>query len=343
MHHTALRAVRSALVLIVAGCAYDELTYPAPPPPELSLQEGLWTASASPSAILRLAPSQLSSTGTRTPATSLTTTSARLSTVVGVAFDASGDMWIASQDDSLVLAFAPSALAGSGSRTAKTIILPVGGSLSGPTGLAFDSQHRLWVANSGNGTVVRFDSTQLAAGGAQAPAVVLSLGGHPVALAFDVAGSLWVSDNESETIVGYTADQLATAGAPRPLHVLTKGNGLAFPAGLAFDGGGNLWIANTGAQNLTAFSAVQLAGGGFSAPHIVLSSNQGSLEIPVGVAFDGDGSLWVVGGAGALTKFDRTSLSATGAPTPSAKLAVAGHALFWSVAFWPKPAGLPLN
>lgn len=73
------------------------------------------------------------------------------------------------------------------------------------------------------------------------------------------------------------------------------------------------------------------------------SSNGHSLDVPFGLAFDGEGSLFVIGGGGGLIKFLKTSLGLTGSPAPAAKLTVAGHALLWSVAFWPKPAGLPLR
>ena len=51
----------------------------------------------------------------------------------------------------------------------------------------------------------------------------------------------------------------------------------------------------------------------------------GSLALPVGLAFDADGSLWVVGGAGALTQFGMACLGATGAPMPTARLSVSAH------------------
>jgi sugar lactone lactonase YvrE len=344
MHRIVSRTVRALLVLLAAGCDSGQTTYPIPEPPGPSvLQNGLWTASGAPTALIRLATPQLSQSGAQDPATNLTTPSGELFTVAGLAFDSQGTLWIASRSDSLLLAFPPAALTSSGSRTAATILTPVNGSLSGPTGLAFDAQGGLWVANSRNGTVVRFDKSQLAAGGAQVPAVILSTPSHPVALAFDAAGTLWVSDNIAHTIIGYPANQLVTSGSPLPMLVLTEASGLLNPAGLAFDAAGNLWVANLTARNLLAFTPEQLRGAGALAPHIEISSNGGSLDVPFGLAFDGEGSLFVIGGAGTLTKFPKTSLGATGSPAPAAKLTVAGHALFWSVAFWPKPAGLPLR
>jgi len=326
-------------VVLAAGCGYDS-GYTAPNPPR---PDGLWTASASPSAILRLAPSQLGSTGALTPATTITTPSAELATLVGIAFDAAGDLWVASQDDSLLIAFAPTGLTSSGSAAAMVVITSNAGSLSGPTSLAFDPEHRLWVANRANGTLVRYDAAQLAAGGAQVPAVILSGLGLPTAIAFDAAGSLWVSDSRANTLVKYSAAQLAASGSPAPAVLLSAGsNSLVKPSGLAFDASGNLWVANTNGESLAAFSPDQFAASGSPEPRILLSSSDDTVTRPVGLAFDAAGNLWVVGGGGALTEFARASLGATGAPEPSARFQLTGYSLLWNVAFWPRPAGLPL-
>ncbi len=347
MRLTVLHAALALLLSIAAACGTDATTPilppPPPPPPPTTLQDGLWTVSGSPPAILRLDSTQLADTGQRDPATTVTTPSAGLHTLAGVAFDTAGNLWVASEDDSLLLAFAPAALSSSGSKAARTVITPTRGSLGGPIGLAFDSQHRLWVVNSQSAKLVRFDPPQLAVGGAQAPAVILSLPGNPLGIAFDAAGSLWVCDNQFHVIYKYTADQLAASGSPPPVFVLTAADSLVNPTGLAFDAAGNLWVVNNGRSNVVAFSPAQLAGAGPLAPHIVIASNNGSLSIPIGLAFEEDGSLWVVGGTGALTKFAAASLGTSGAPVPSARLKVRGHSVFWSVALWPKPAGLPLH
>lgn len=337
MRSTFRQAAFPVLLALAGGCGGYDSTTPTP-----SVPDGLWTASGGPSAILRLAPAQLSGTGDRSPATAITTPSAGLFPIVGVAFDGSGTLWLASPVDSILLGFPPESLTTSGSRAAGTVIPSVRGSLSAPTGIAFDSRHRLWVANRENASLVRFDAAQLAAGGEQMPAVVPYGPGHPSALAFDAAGSLWVADNQFHTVARYTAAELE-AGAQGPLHVLTAANSLVNPAGLAFDASGNLWIANTGNATVVAFTPAQLAGTGSPAPHIVLTSTGGSLTFPTGLAFDNDGSLWVVGGDGALTKFTAASLAASGAPEPSVRLDIAGHSLLWSLAFWPLVRGVPVN
>jgi hypothetical protein len=212
------------LVAILGGCdSYKTTTIPDSAP----VPEGLWTASGIPSAILRLSPAQLSDNGARIPATTLTTTSAQLFSLVGVAFDQTGTMWVASADDSLVLAFAPSALANSGSSPAMVVIEPIDGSLSRPSSLAFDREHRLWVANNYNGTLVRFDPAQLAAGGRQRPAVVITGLGHPTAIAFDAGGTL----HQTIRTTRCRSAQRAVSGSSSRADVL--GGSLLNPSGLA--------------------------------------------------------------------------------------------------------------
>ena len=346
MRPKVLKAALAVLLLIAAACGNDAarpvLPPLPPPPPPTSAQDGLWVVSGNPPGILRLDPTQLTDTGPRVPATILTTPSGGLRELSGVAFDNAGNLWVASDDDSLLLGFEPGPLASSGFKAASTVITPTHGSLSGPIGLAFDSHQRLWVVNHLSGTLVRFDPPQLAAGGAQAPAVTLSVPGTPVAIAFDAAGSLWVSDNQFHVIYRFTAAQLAVSGSPPPASVLTAADSLVNPTGIAFDAAGNLWVANNGRSNLLAFTPAQLAGAGPLEPSVVITSS-GSLGIPLGLAFEEDGSLWVVGGTGLLAKFAPSSLDVSGAVTPIARLKITGHVLFWSGALWPKPTGLPLN
>ena len=333
-----------AAFTIALGCGYDSTTpYPSPAP-DASVRVGLWTASGSNPAILRLEPGQLLTSGSRMPATAITTPSADLFNLNGIAFDVDGTIWVTSEDDSTLVAFAPASLTRSGSAAAAILISSNNGSLSAPRGLAFDKQHRLWVANFGNGTLVRFDAAQLGISGSPVPAVTISGLGKPNGLAFDAAGSLWVSDGGRNKVVSFGEDQIAASGFLAPRVVLAaKAASLATPLGIAFDADGNLWVGNVGNQTVVAFSPAQLAAGGTIDPQVVLSSNAGSLTIPAGLAFDADGSLWVMGGTGALEKFPKSALNATGAPAPGIHIDVAGYVLFSSVAFWPTPEALPLN
>jgi sugar lactone lactonase YvrE len=340
----ARQATFAAAFTVALGCSGYDSNGPYSPPPVPSAVEGLWTASGVNPAIHRLASSQLLTSASVIPATTITSPSATLSDLNGMAFDANGNLWVASRDDSTLVAFAPSSLAGSGPTAATIVIARNNGSLSGPTGLAFDRHHRLWVANPENGTVVRFDPAQLTLSGSPVPAVTISGLGQPTSLAFDAAGSLWVSDIRRVKVASFSEAQLDTSGVLVPRVVISAlAASLSSPSGIAFDAAGNLWVANIGNQTVVGFTPAQLAVSGSPAPHVVLSSDGASLNLAYGLAFDSEGSLWVMGGARSLEKFPKASLAATGAPAPSVRLTFTTHTLFWNVAFWPRPAGLPLN
>jgi sugar lactone lactonase YvrE len=168
--------------------------------------------------------------------------------------------------------------------------------------------------------------------------------GHPAGLAFDASGALWVSDDRAHTVVKYRASHLLGSGSPAPAVVIrSSGRSLASPIGLAFDESGSLWVANTGTDSVVAFAPGQLTTSGVHHPRVVLSAASGSLGIPVALAFDSDGGLWVMGGAGILEKFSPRTLSTSGAPAPAIRLMLKDHTLIWGMALWPVPARLPLG
>lgn len=335
------------LLAVAAACGGKDSTAPltSGPPPDSTVRAGLWVAAAGGAALLRLAPAQLVGSGRITAATTVTTPGAPFATFLGIAFDTGGTMWVASEDDSLLIALPRAALAASGAREPGVVISSDGRSLSSPTGVAFDAQHRLWVANFGNGTLVRFDPAQLASSGAPTPAVVISGVGHPAALAFDASGSLWVSDVRRNRLVAFAETQLATSGSPIPRIVLSAADhSLASPWGLAFDASGSLWVANIGSRTVVAFGPAQLAASGSPTPRVTLAGNAaGAPGTPLGLAFDADGGLWVASDEGELRKFDRAQLASSGTPTPASRLVPDGHGEFLSLAFWPRVEGLPLR
>jgi sugar lactone lactonase YvrE len=302
--------------------------------------------SGSPAALLRLDTLQLADTGKQLPATIITTPSAGLETVSAMAFADDGTLWVVSQDDSLLLGFAPGALSSSGPQSASVVISSNHGSLSGPTGIAFDRAGQLWVANPGNGTLVRFQPEQLIASGAPTPRVILSGFGHPTGIAIDRVGGLWFTDRAANTVSRLTFGELATTGTPQPtVGIQSVNNSLSGPSGLAIDSAGTLWVANGQNATVVGYAFEQLRDSGATVPHVTItSSGPGSLFIPVGLAFDSTGTLWVINIDGEIEKFTSGQLAASGAPVPAAHLRIFGRALFWGAAFWPKPGGgLPLN
>jgi len=307
---------------------------------------GLWLSSTGARAVLGLAPSQLVSDGTVSPATVRGPADLEIHSLVGLAFDATGRMWVANQGDSVLLAFSGASLASKGARTAATVVSATNRSLSAPVGLAFDRKHRLWAANFGNGTLVRFDSAQLASSGAPTPAVVIGGLYHPSALAFDAAGTLWVTEMCNGTIHAYAADQLERSGTPAPRIVIGRSKrSLAMPTGLAFDAEGTLWVANMGNGSVVGYDRAQLGASGAPAPSVTLAMQQPgeAFNQPAGLALDGDGSLWVAELSGLVSKFTREQLVASGAPVPAVQVDVGNEGLLWGAAFWPRVRGLPVS
>ena len=313
-------------------------TSPTPP--------GLWLSSTGARAVLQLSPSQLATDGTVIPAAVRGVAGVEIHSLVGLAFDEAGRMWVASQGDSVLLAFSPASLAAKGTRVPATVLSATNRSLSAPVGLAFDRRHRLWTANFGNGTLVRFDSAQLASSGAPAPSAIIGGLHRPSALAFDAAGTLWVADMCIGIIAAYGADQLERSGTPIPRVVIRRTkHSLAIPTGLAFDAEGNLWVANLGNGTVVRYDRTQLASTGAPAPRVTLAMQQpgAPIDAPAGLALDGDGSLWVAELSGLVSKFTREQLVASGAPVPAVQVAVGGEGLLWGAAFWPRVQGVPLN
>jgi DNA-binding beta-propeller fold protein YncE len=168
---------------------------------------------------------------------------------VGLAFDASGDLWVANRNPynsqcpivrSSVVEFTPSQLAASGSPAPAVTLIPPFGVMSGPFMLAFDASGRLWVTNSENSTssVLAFSPSQLMASGNPTPAMTLtanagSLDG-PTGLAFDASGDLWIANMLNNSVVEFTSAQIAVSGDPAPTTVIS-GSSLNAPFGIAFN------------------------------------------------------------------------------------------------------------
>ena len=88
----------------------------------------------------------------------------------------------------------------------------------------------LWVANSGDATVSRFDPGTLEEG----PLRVISVGRRPTGIAFG-AGAIWVTNEGDDNVTRIDPSSYSTTNIPVG----------AQPAGVAF-GAGAVWVANSG-------------------------------------------------------------------------------------------------
>ena len=160
----------------------------------------------------------------------------------------------------------------------------------------------------------------------------------PWGITFDSSGNLWVASYTSNLVVEYTASQLAglsaTNDTPTPAQVITaNGGSLENPTGLAFDPAGNLWVENTPSFTtpnsgwLVEYTAAQLSGlsatNDSPTPAVTISSDgKGGIGAPDGITFDSQGNLWVANytgsnGNGSVAEFTHAQLGASGSPTPA--------------------------
>lgn len=205
----------------------------------------LWTCSLDSDQLIMFTPAQLAAGGTVTPAVVIDANGASLVRPYALAFDASGDLWVANLNGGAVVEFTPAQLASSGSPVQSVRLGAATGGITEPAGLAFDAAGNLWVANF-NGGVDRFDASQLTTSGHPVAAAVIgaAAGSNPSGVAIDASGALWVLDENGGSpavLRRFTSpDSLSGSVSPSPDVTLTSlgevdGGDLAFdppPAGL---------------------------------------------------------------------------------------------------------------
>ena len=290
----------------------------------------LWVANSANQTLVEFTPSQLGTTGSPAPNVTISATSATggsLDQPDGLAFDSSGDLWVADYANNSVVEFTPSQLATSGSPTPNVTLSATGTSVAEPIGLSFDSSGDLWVPNFANSTVVEFTPSQLGTSGSPTPSVTLSATGtsltEPAAVSFDTSGDLWVTNVGNSTLVEFTASQVDTSGSPTPkVTISPKGTTLDYPISLAFDSSSDLWVDDFSNNTVVEFTSSQLAASGSPTPVVALSATAGgSLDGPVGLVFDSSGDLWTENYNGnTIVEFTASQLSASGSPSPQVTL-----------------------
>ena len=235
-----------------------------------------------------------------------------------LAFDTSGNLYVANNGNGTVSRFAPGTTAPDATLTvsgASALVFDAGGNLyvtglstvsefapgattpsalltglSGPDALVFDASGNLFVANYGNNTVSEF------APGATTPTATLTGLYSPDALAVDTAGNLYVANWG-----GYGVSKFAP-GATTPTATLGSGS---YAEALAFDGSGNLYVAYGSSK----------AVGEFAAGATTLTATLTGVLYPYALAFGPDGNLYV-GSCGD----DTVREFAHGATTPTATI-----------------------
>lgn len=199
---------------------------------------------------------------------------------VGIAIDASGNVWVTNNGQANAL----SKFSADG-----TVLSPNGGwtgnGLSGPQGLAVDLSGRIWVANwaqGGGATISVFNNDGTTASGSPIGSKLIngieSVSG-PVGLALTPDGGMWVANYSNASITKYNSSLQLQTGP-------VTGAGLSFPTALAVDNSGNVWLINNSNSSISEFfsNGVPVQSGAYKST---------GLNAPSGLALSANGNLWV--------------------------------------------------
>jgi sugar lactone lactonase YvrE len=246
---------------------------------------------------------------TPTPISSDTIT-AGLSMPVGIAVDASGDLWVANIGGHNVTVYAP------GTNTAIAADT-ISAGLNSPAGLAFDASGSLWVADAGLSIIEAFvpgTNTPIAG-----DTITAGVSG-PQDLAFDASGHLWVANTNASDVIAFSV-------TPTPTQITadTITAGLSGPDGLTFDASGLLRVADQTNSTITAYTP-----GTSTAISADTVSGSGGVSSPQHVRFDASGRMWVANQTnGMVTAY------APGTTTPISADTISGFHAAGGLAFSP--------
>ena len=195
-------------------------------------------------------------------------------------------------------------------------------SLATPTGLAVTANGTLYVADSANNRVLRFQRPVSQSGRITPDAVIgqtnftstlsalvnASSLKNPVGLAIGPNGDLFVADSGNNRVLEFPAGagngavalrvygQPSTSSSLHPSQFSAQT--LAGPQGIAVDPGSNLYVADTGANRVLIFPNTQNApAAGMVATFVIgpgsFSSTSSNLKTPVGVDPDANGNIYI--------------------------------------------------
>ncbi len=141
----------------------------------------LWIGNLGSSTVVEFTPSQLTASGSPTPTVTINANATpSLSGPEGMAFDASGNLWVANNGNATVVRFDAAQLGSSGSPTpAATIASASFASGAELAGMAFDASGNLWVGNGYPSELLEFMNPDALSGSVSTtPAVtVTGIGG----------------------------------------------------------------------------------------------------------------------------------------------------------------------
>jgi hypothetical protein len=242
-------------------------------------------------------------------------------------------LWVA--DDQFNVEFEGKALKQSGEPSARTKF--GSNNFHSPRSIAFDRHNNLWIAYSpkrnGPSALVEIIPSEVASikngKPAQPNVVIRGKSNDPNVfnagnVAFDHAGDLWASDF-ARRLVEFLPNQIAHSSAPSPHITITTSD--VFSQAMRFDASDNLWVATVLQQpldtsQLLRFAPDDRAASGPANPGLMVNLPQGF--IPMDLAFDNSGNLWMLSLFGQIEMISASDLGGSGeiSLTPSVSVTV---------------------
>jgi|HigsolmetaAR202D_1030399.scaffolds.fasta_scaffold02981_5 Gluconolactonase len=215
-----------------------------------------------------------------------------------------------------------------------------------PQGVVVDFNGTLWVADTGNHRVLRFDAAASKPSGADADGVLgqdtfTSADGRearnrmtlPASVTIDQVGTLWVADTYNHRVLRFDAAASKPNGADADgvlgqADFNTKlpgvgANKLYLPRGVAIQDDGTLWVADSSNHRVLRFNNAIGKANGANADGVLgqvdfdsntTAANEYKIFMPTGIAIDSNGSLWVsASDHHRVLRFDNASAKPNGA------------------------------
>lgn len=265
--------------------------------------------------IRRVAPDGTVTTVAGTPGVSGKTdgigTSAQFHSPIGVALDASGNIYVADSGNNTIRKITPSGLvstlAGTAGTSGTTDGLGSAALFNYPRSLTVDkSTGTIYVSDSGNHTIRKIAAdgtvTTLAGmagtNGSSDGAGISAMFYWPFGLALDGSGNLYVADTSNNTIrkialsTGFVTTASGTTGVSGSLDDSLIYALYWYPTGLTIDDAGNIYVADTGnslIRKISTDGVVSTLVGYASRRLTVPGPLPASIATPHGVAFDTHG------------------------------------------------------